>query len=210
MTLEIGVNLTAEHPWKQIKRDTVLDYIVENGTPEIDRLRQKISLMADDELVLVGYAHSLSNDENDVFLFFENALVAKEAGLIIEKIEANERRKAKAAIIKKPNEWKSLGSEVEVDLCVKPLKVELIDVEIQSIYSVNYDHKPFEMRLADDSRDGYVELLPRKLGFENIHRITVDVAIQSAPPRVHLEQQTEPTFPANAWAQYLYEIADDG
>lgn len=210
MALEIGVNLTAEHPWKQIKRDIVLDYVVENGTAEVDRLREKISLMAEDELVLVGYVPSLSDDENDVFIFFENATIAKEAGLIIQKIESNERRKAKAAIFKKPNQWRSLGSEVEVDLCVKPQKVEFIDVEIQSIYPVNFDYKPFEMRFADNSRDGYIELLPRKLGFENINRLTVDVAIQSAPPRVHLEQQTDPTFPANAWAQYLYEIADDG
>lgn len=210
MGLEIGVNVTAEHPWKQVKRDTILDYIVENGTPEIDHLRKQVSEMTDDELVLVGYAHSLSDDDNDIFIFFENATVAKEAGLIIEKIEANERRKAKAAIIKKPNEWKSLGSEIEVDLCVKPTKVELIDVEIQSICRVNHEYKPFQMRLADDVRDGYIELLPKKLEFKNIDRLTVDVSIQSAPPRVHLEQQTEPTFPANAWAQYLYEIADDG
>lgn len=210
MALEIGVNLTVEHPWKQIKRDILLDYLVEDGTAEVSRLREKVSRMDDDEMVLVGYSHALSDDDNDVFIFFENAGVAKEAGQIIEQLEANERRKAKAAVNKKPKEWQSLGSEIEVDLSVRPARAKLIDVEVQSIYPVDHPYEPFQMRLAKDARDGYIELIPRKLGFQNIQRKTVDFAIQSAPHRVHLEQQTEPTFPANAWAQYLYEIAADG
>lgn len=210
MALEIGVNLTAEHPWKQIKRDILLDYLVDDGTQNVSQIRKKVTLMDDDEMVLVGYSHALSDDTNDIFIFFENATIAKEAGQIIERLEANERRKAKAAIIRKTKVWQSLGSEIEVDLRVRPVRAELIDVEIQSIYPVDHPHEPFQMRLAADARDGYIELVPRKLSFHNVHRTTVDFAIQSAPPRVHLEQQTEPTFPANAWAQHLYEIAEDG
>lgn len=205
MGLEIGVHVTAEHPWKQVRLDVLTDYLP-SDSPEAEAFRKKMRKFSADEPVLVGYAAALSEEE-DVFLFFETAAAALEASVLIEQIEASERRKARRAQVKYPLKWKSLGSEVEVENLIKKKPAEVVEVEIQSLYPMGHSHKAFQMRLTTDARDGYVELVPRKpQDFHNVYRRRVDTFMQSAEPRVHLEQQTDPTFPANAWSQYLYEI----
>lgn len=208
MAIEIGVNVTAEHPWKQVNKDLLSDYM-EFDDPVKMEFKTKLTEMTDGEMVLIGYAASLSEDE-DTFLFFNDSTTAKEASLLIEQLEAFERLRAKRSLIKQPRKWKSLGSEKDVDLFLVKQKLDVVDVEVQSVFPVLHSHKPFQLRLADDARDGYLELVPRKnVEFININRKRVDMFVQSAPPRVHLEQQTDPTFPTNAWSQYLYEIGQD-
>lgn len=208
MAIEIGVNVTAEHPWKQVNKDLLFDYM-EFDDPVKLAFKTKLSAMPDGEMVLVGYAASLSEDE-DTFLFFNDSASAKEASLLIEQLEAFERLRAKRSVIKQPRKWKSLGSEKDVDLFLVKPKLGVVDVEVQSVFPVLHTHDPFQVRLAGDARDGYLELVPRKnVEFNNINRKRVDMFVQSAPPRVHLEQQTDPTFPTNAWSQYLYEIGQD-
>lgn len=165
--------------------------------------------MNDGAMVLCGYAPTLSEDE-DIFLFFENNTVAHMASELIEKLEAIDRIRTKRTRIKYPNPWKSLGSEQEVDMYIKKERENIMDLEIQTIYPVKRPHVPFTQRLTKDVRDGYVELLPGKIKYNNIFRKRMDVYVQSSSQRVHLEQQTDPTFPANAWTQYLYEIVIDG
>lgn len=60
-----------------------------------------------------------------------------------------------------------------------------------------------------DVRDGYVELVPGKVRFNNIQRKLVDFAVQTGASKVHKHQQTDPTFPTNSWSQYLYEITEE-
>lgn len=206
MKIEIGVNITAEHPWKQIKKEILFDFLADADTPAIIALKRKLAPLANDELILIGYASFLSEDE-DTFLAFEDSDTAREASILIEQLEAFERRRARRSLIKKPRKWKSLGSEKIVDLYAVPKKQDIVDVEIQSVYPINHAYDPFQLRLTKDSRDGYTELVPKKITeIQNVNRKRVDMFVQSAPPRVHLEQQTDPTFPANAWSQYLYEI----
>lgn len=205
MGLEIGVNVTAEHPWKQIRIDILGDYLSAE-TPESAAFRQKLDSFGDDKFVLVGYAAALSEDV-DTFLFFETSAAAEEASVLIGQIEAAERRKARRAQVKHPRKWKSFGSEVEVDIMTRKKREDVVEVEIQSLYPMGHPHKAFQMRRSTDVRDGYVELVPRKpQDFQNVCRKRVDTVMQSAEPRVNLEQQTDPTFPTNAWSQYLYEI----
>ena len=205
MAVEIGVNVTGEYPWKQIKKEILMDYLMDSS-PEIIEFKKKIVQMDNDECILIGYAAALS-EEDDVFIFFENADVAKDASELIEKIEEFERSTAKKSLIKNAKKWRSFGSEKEVNLMKFEQSKQIVDIEVQSVYPVNHPHKPFQMRLVDDVRDGYIELVPKKsLNYDNITRKRVDISVQTAPPRIHLEQQTDPTFPGNAWSQYLYEI----
>lgn len=205
MGLEIGVNVTAEHPWKQIRADILIDYLAAD-TPEAIAFRKILRTFSKDDRILVGYAAALSENE-DTFLFFETADAAQEASVLIGQIEAAERRKARRAQVKHARKWKTLGSEVEVEEMMKKKKDDVVEVEIQSLYPIGHSHKGFRMRLTTDVRDGYVELVPRKpQDFANVYRRRVDMCMQVAEPRVNLEQQTDPTFPANAWSQYLYEI----
>lgn len=94
--------------------------------------------------------------------------------------------------------------------CFIPIKrLNVVNLETQSIFPVKRCSYVFSHRMVDDIRDGYVELVPGKDKFDNIHRKLVDSAIQTSPPKIHQYQQTDPTFPTNAWSQYLYEISQE-
>lgn len=208
MAIEIGVNISTENPWKQITRDILLDYLDFDDDKQL-AFKELLLDMQPNEMVLLGYAASLSEDE-DTFLFFNHTDVAKEASHLIEQLEAFERRRARRALIKQPRKWKSLGSEAMVDLFVQPPKLDNVDVEVQSVFPFKHSNAPFQLRLVADVRDGYLELVPRKnVPIVNVNRRLVDTYVQSKPPQVHLEQQTDPTFPTNAWSQYLYEIGQE-
>lgn len=203
--------MSEEHPWKQVARQDLLDCFAEDDPAlEVQKFREKLLLLEDTEVVLAGYAPTLSLSGNDTFLFFEDEDTAREASLIIQKLEAVERRKIKKTLHKHARPWKSGGSEKEVDLQAEKCRTHVAEVEIQLLYPVGQPHKPFEHRFADDARDGYVELVPRKEDINTLKRTKIDVGIQTAPRRIELEQQTDPTFPANAWTQYFYEIGSKG
>ncbi|KAG4068792.1 hypothetical protein HA402_002483 [Bradysia odoriphaga] len=203
--LEVGVNITAEHPFKQIKRTIILDSLTDESL-EIEKLRDVLN-RSEMDVVLVGYVPVPTVSGNqDKFLFFQNDSVAREASEIIEKLEAYERRKSHRSIYKRPRPWKSLGSEKEVDFLVDRENKKSVDVDIQCIYKVNDTHTPFTQRLVADARDGYIDLVLKKGTFENLERKRIDIPIQSSAKRVTREQQTDPTFPSDEWSQYLYQI----
>lgn len=202
--LEVGPNVSSEMEWKQIKKEVLEEYLPD-GSPEGEKIKARISFMDRGELILVGFMQHLSEDE-DTFLVFDDIEAAKSAAEIIRKREAFYRTKIFKSFTKYPGPWTSLGSENEVDNLVKRSVENVKDVEIQTIYPLKESQKSFELRLVDDARDGYVELLPGKVKFDNIQRKRIDMSIQSNPMRISLEQQTDPTFPTNAWSQYLYEL----
>lgn len=207
----VGINVSEEHPWKQVTRQSLLDCFTEDDADlEIRNFREKLLLLEDTELILVGYAPTLSLAGDDTFLFFEDEESAKEATKIIQKFEAFERRKIKKILHKRARPWKSGGSEKEVDLQIEKRRTNLAEVEIQLLYPIGQAYKSLEHRFADDARDGYVEIVPKKEEMKTLMRTKIDVGIQTAPRRVELEQQTDPTFPANAWTQYFYEIRSKG
>lgn len=205
----MGVNITAEHPFKQIKRSIILDSLTDESY-EIEKLRDMLN-RSEMDMVLIGYIPiSTVSGSQDKFLFFPNDSIAREASEIIEKLEASERRKSNRSIYKRPRPWKSLGSEREVDFLVDRENKKSVDVDIQCIYKVNHAHTPFTQRLVADARDGYIDLVLKKGVFANLERKRVDIPIQSSAKRVTREQQTDPTFPSDEWSQYLYQIEENG
>lgn len=207
--IEVGINVTAEYPWKQVKKEVLLDFL-NADTPKVNRLRSILSSSKTENLILVGYSPILSEKhETDMFLIFHTEEAAILASDLIRQMEAYERRIVKGILYKRPKRWKSKGSEKEISDMQPFVKPTQVDVEVQSVFplkTVNRDfaHKP---RLASQVRDGYVELVPNpKHKYENVTKRRVDIQIQAAFPRNNTEQQTEPTFPSNAWSQYLYEI----
>lgn len=201
--IEVGPNVSSEMGWKEIKKE-VLEEFLPYG-PESDQIKARINSLNRGELILVGFMQHLSEDE-DTFIVFADMAAAQKVSHILRKREAFYRTKIIKSFIKYPRPWESLGSEVEVDILVKKPVENVKDVEIQTIYPIKSSNAVFELRLSDDARDGYVELLPGRIKFDNIQRKRIDMAIQSNPMRISLEQQTDPTFPSNAWSQYLYEI----
>lgn len=192
-----------------MKRSVILDSLTDESL-EIEKLRDVLN-RSEMDVVLVGYIPEPKvSGSQDKFLFFQNDTVAREASEIIEKLEASERRKSHRSIYKRPRQWKSLGSEKEVDFLVDRENKKSVDVDIQCIYKVNDTHAPFTQRLVADARDGYIDLVLKKGTFVNLERKRIDVPIQSSAKRVTREQQSDPTFPSDEWSQYLYQIERNG
>lgn len=207
--LEVGVNITAEHPFKQVKRSIILDSLTDESL-EIEKLRDVLN-RSEMDMVLIGYIPVPTVSGNrDTFLFFQNDSIAREASELIEKLEACERRKSYRSIYKRPRPWKSLGSEKEVNFLVDRENKKSVDVDVQCIYKVNDTHSPFTQRMVADARDGYIDLVLKKGTFANLERKRIDFPTQSSAKRVTREQQTDPTFPSDEWSQYLYKIERNG
>lgn len=203
------MNVTEEHPWKQVRKETLLETLIDE-LAEIEEFREKLLLLDENALILVGYAPDASTDDKDIFVFFENEDDAREASDIIKRLEAFDRQYLRKSLHKYSRPWKSLGSEKEVNLQIQKKRTETVEIEIQRLDAGRRVHKPFQYRFSDDIRDGYVELVPKHDENDILQRKRINLPIQSAPQMVSIAQQTDPTFPANAWTQYLYEIGADG
>uniref|UniRef100_A0A182N0U4 WD repeat-containing protein 63 n=1 Tax=Anopheles dirus TaxID=7168 RepID=A0A182N0U4_9DIPT len=204
--MEIGTAVSAEHPWKELKKEILEDHLP--GKTKVQRqLKDKLKEMEPGRLILVGYLPDQSTEEEDLFAVFTDGRETREARELIRRLELLERLSAAAAMRKRPRRWQSRGSEPHVECFVPHRRTNVVNVESQSIFPAQRGSTyRFRLRLVDDARDGYVELVPRT-AFRTIVRKSVDFGVQLRPQKVHKHQQTDPTFPTNAWSQYLYEIA---
>lgn len=210
LALEVGKNVSGEKQWKQIAKQKIQDnftYAHRTEIPEIKMLYELLSKLDDKEKMLVGYmgAATLSTHENEAFAFSTDATAT---GQMVRQLEANDRRRLKRMLYKYPRSWQDGESEQAVNLLVEKTRSHATEVEIQRLRPIRRHNKCFTFRMAEDVRDGYVELVPRRHGrdFDVLERRKIDVAVQAALRCVDRDQQTDPTFPANAWTQYCYEL----
>lgn len=211
LALEIGANVSHEHPWKQIRRSDLLCHLPDSAavaSDDIKELQLKLAEADDIDLILVGYAQPLiKTDEPNTFLVYAEPKLLEDSVIdLIRNLELFERVRTEKSIFKRAKPWRSLGSEKEVNLKVDVQRTERIEIEVQRVSAPARHHVTLQLRLAEDVRDGYVELLPKAVDFDCVQRKRVSIGIQSAAQRIHSEQQTDPTFPTNAWAQYCYEM----
>lgn len=210
LQLEVGLHISEENPWKQVRKEILLDYLPDDeaAPPQFAEFRLKLLELESDSLVLVGFAAAITDDieDTDTYLFYADPESAKESVGLIQRLEAFERQRVNRTIYKYPKPWQSLGSELEVDLQVEAKQKDRVEVEIQRLKPCNKTPEKLSFRFAEDVRDGYVELVPKHKNIDVVMRSTVSVAVQSAAQRIESEQQTEPTFPANQWSQYSYEL----
>ncbi|XP_017122426.1 dynein intermediate chain 3, axonemal [Drosophila elegans] len=215
LKIQVGINVTQEFPWKQVQfkdlRDVLFDEL-ENSA----ELMKKFKHFNPDHYVLMGFCPILTEQdddppEGDPFIFYSSIKESKMAMGIIQNMEHFERWRMQRRLRKKPRRWVSHGTDDEMTILVEHFKDEPIDVEIQSVYPIQVPrHIVFDYRMTRDVRDGVIELLPNEnIKWDNVTKKRVTVAVQSAPPKIDREQQTNPTFPSNAWSQYLYEIDDE-
>jgi len=216
LKIEVGINVTQEFPWKQVQfkdlRDVLFDEL-ENSA----ELMKKFKNFNPDHYVLMGFCPLLTEQdddppEGDPFIFYSSIKESKMALSIIQNMEHFDRWRMQRRLRKKPRRWVSQGTDEEMTIMVERFKDEPIDVEIQSVYPIQMPrHVAFDYRMTRDVRDGVIELLPNEnIKWDNVTKKRVNVSVQSAPPKIDREQQTNPTFPSNAWSQYLYEIDDEG
>lgn len=207
--VEVGTFVSHENPWKQISKQYLEDHL-STDTYEMKVLKEKLKEIEDESLLLIGYIPHMSDETQDTFIIYLDELTCKEASEIVKRLEAVDRHKIKKSIVKIPRAYQSMGSENEVDMYVKTTRTNLVDVELQSVYPMRFTNSKLGFRFADDARDGYAELVPgKRVNIENVHRIMIDRSIQSGPMKVVQEQQTDPTFPTNAWSQYYYDMEEE-
>lgn len=216
LKIQVGVNVTQEFPWKQLKYKDMRDVLFEELENSADLLKL-FKGFNPENYVLIGYCPTLTEadedpPEGDPFIFYISSKDTKLAMGIVQNMEAFERWRMQRRLRKKPRRWVSMGTEEEMTVLVERFRDEPVDVEIQSVYPIQQPrHIAFDYRMARDVRDGVIELLPKEdVKYENITKRRLSMAVQSAPACISREQQTNPTFPSNAWSQYLYEIDDEG
>lgn len=192
-----------------LDKEDLLDALPD-ALPQAIEIREKLALLDDDTKVLVGYMSELSTDNDDMYICFTSTDDACEASNIIKRLEACDRQYLKKSLYKYARPWKTLGSEKEVKLQIQKKRDETTEIEIQRVDTGRRKRPQCQHRFVDDVRDGYVELVPSQEEYNVMQRRRINLHVQSAPRMVDLEQQTDPTFPANAWTQYLYEIAAEG
>uniref|UniRef100_A0A1B0G8D4 WD repeat-containing protein 63 n=1 Tax=Glossina morsitans morsitans TaxID=37546 RepID=A0A1B0G8D4_GLOMM len=215
LNLVVGVNVTQEFPWKQITYRVLRNNLFDD-LPHGQFYFTMFQGFKLENHVLLGYAPILTQNmeippDGDPFIMYVNPDDAKVALSIIRNMETYERLYYNNKLLKKPGRWLSYGSENEV--ATEKLFHEPVDVEIQSVYPMTIPaQKKFSFRFTKDVRDGYVQLVPAEgVRFDNVVRRRITVGIQTSMSQSTVEQQTDPTFPTNAWAQYLYEVkAEDG
>ncbi|XP_058811062.1 dynein axonemal intermediate chain 3 [Topomyia yanbarensis] len=205
--MEIGQTISVEHPWMQIKKEVLEDHVPDKTT-EQQLLKEKLKEMESGKLILIGYSPQLST-EDDVFVIFVDDRETKEAAELIKRIEMLERHKARGVMKKRPKKWMDNGSHEKVQCYIPVKRSNVVNLETQSIFPVKRCNYEFSHRFVEDVRDGYVELVPGKKRFDNVQRKQVDFSIQTGLPKINQLQQTDPTFPTNAWSQYLYEISEE-
>lgn len=174
-------------------------------------LKDKLKKVSDDQMMLIGFASQFSDETQDFFTIIADGETCKEACDLIKRLEAFERRKLQRDIVKFPRTYESMGSELEVDNYVKMRRDNLVDVELQSVYPMRYSNVNFGFRFSDDVRDGYSELIPSKkfTKANNVTRKMIDRSVQSGALKINEQQQTDPTFPTNAWSQYIYDMDEE-
>ncbi|XP_035784344.1 WD repeat-containing protein 63-like [Anopheles albimanus] len=207
--MEVGSSVSVEHPWREIKKELLEDHLP--GKTKVQRqLKDRLKELEPGRLILVGYLPEQGTDDDDLFVVFTDAAEMRDARELIRRLELTERLRAAAAMRKHARRWVSRGSEREVECFIPLRRTNVVNVESQSIFAVQRSGRSyrFGMRLVADARDGYVELVPRTV-FHNIVRKSVDFGVQLRPQKMHQHQQTDPTFPTNAWSQYLYELSSE-
>lgn len=206
--LKIGKNVNEQDMWKLIEKKRIEDFFLEKEQRAVENISDYLFEARADK-ILVGYISPFLKEKEEEMFFFCFGEIETE--FIIEAIrllEAKKRHDAKKLLQKRPRPWQSLGSEAEVDCLIEQPKSTKIEIEVQCLQSER-KRKPFSFRLANDTRDGYVELLCdiNEMKIKEIDRI--DIAIQTTLKLISADQQTEPTFPKNAWTQYHYDVEDD-
>ncbi|KAH0568439.1 hypothetical protein KQX54_020881 [Cotesia glomerata] len=215
---EIGVNVSAEYPWKFVKKEIIEDNLdLHHENSEFFPIRHKIFEYPDDN-IFIGYASSNktaddsdnlgTNDDNDSDsgIFFM-CLSESSRDLVTRKIKARRMRiynLMKKSFYKAAGRWKTLGSDAEIDESVVKNSRPLYEIEIKKRKRADTLIK-LVSRNAEDQRDGYVELVSTRQSFNNVSRRLVSRGNQANPPTSDNEVQTTTKTPVDSWFQYSYD-----
>lgn len=203
-----GDTFTVEEPWNYVEKDRILDHLEEHSNSSEFLSLKKLIENYPEEKILMGSDRAMENKTEEFFIC--TTVFAKEQIVnILQAEKERKRRMTKKKLSKFIREWHSLGSETDVEDAMLKNFRELYAVEINSDYPISQSRVNFNLRLVQDSINGYVEFIPGRFSFTNVHRKRVDSATQVTPLRVTTEVQTNFLVPINSATQYEYLYDDN-
>uniref|UniRef100_A0A182S6H8 WD repeat-containing protein 63 n=1 Tax=Anopheles maculatus TaxID=74869 RepID=A0A182S6H8_9DIPT len=203
-----GTNITDEHPWKEIKKETFQKYL-SSGAPTDLKLQELLQRLEPGSSLLIEYLPDQSSVQEDAFLVYLDVTEINEASELIRKLELFQRLKLNLLTEKRARQkWYPEETELEIAKWTRAPNEPNVDTEAQSVLPIRRAYQTVSARGVSDVRDGYVELVPFKWKPINFPRRITDRGIQVRPPAYSRLQQTEPTFPSHAATQYLLDVAD--
>lgn len=204
----VGETITAEKPWKVIKKDVFEDHLdVYDEESEFLPYKEQIIQFPKADM-LFGYVPDESREYDEFYMCLTEEAHDKVAA-IIDKMERELAEKLNNAIYKTVGSWESLGTEEEVDDEIIKNNRPLIEVEVETDYPIMKAKVRFKFRQVQDVRDGYAEILAGRKTYVHVQRRRIDAAVQVSAQVRPNEAQTICTFPTNAYTQYEYACTFD-
>lgn len=197
----VGEHVFLEYPWAYVDRDVIAKF-AKLSDSSLAPFREIIDIYEADTF-LVGYSSTQLNSDDFVICLTEKAKrLIRERNKAIAGIIS---RKVIGRVIKTARPWNSLGSDTEVDENFVRNGRELFEIEIVLPGRMLNARRTLSDRGASDSRDSYMQLVNEDEKFENIERKCISKASQTCLQSRETFVQTCPTFPKNAWTQYVHE-----
>lgn len=197
--------VTNENPWIEVKKEAIEDnlFFYEESS-DFYSVKDAIEQYPE-KTILVGWSEdNVNNDKNDFLLCV--TVDAKNTILnIIKKENADRKRKATATFGMPVSIWVSKGSEFDVDDCLLKNFRNMYEIELETPFPVYPVQSRFSLRLAENTQNGYVEILPGRFSPKLVFRKRYDVCIQTGFGKQDRAIQTHPSCPKGRPTQYEYE-----
>ncbi|KAK4882056.1 hypothetical protein RN001_005375 [Aquatica leii] len=192
--------VTTDNPWTRVSKANILNSIKSNPDSEFVKMESAITELQDEE-ILVIYVPNRETEEEEFFICLTveaNATVSN----IINQIIAEREALLDNIVSKTARMWKSQGSDIEVLNMMNNNNRSLLEIELLTAYPILKIPTRFHLRLAEDIRDGYVELLSPRLTFDNLFRRRLHSLVQSVSSVSTVSCQTTYRCPKNVSTQY--------
>lgn len=198
----VGEHVFLEYPWAYVDRDVIAKF-AKFPDSWLAPFREMIDIYEADTF-LVGYSSTRLDSDDFVICLTEKAKrLIRERNKTITGIIS---RKVIGRVIKTAKSWNSLGSDIEVDENLVRNRREFFEIEILFPGKMLNSSRTLSNRGASDSRDSYIQLINEEgEKFEIIERKCISKGVQTSLQPRETFVQTCPTFPKNAWTQYVYE-----
>lgn len=196
--LVVGSNVSGEYPWRKVNKELLYDNIsVLADNSAFSYYKPELDAYEEDE-ILFGYIYDDLKLEDEFYLCLTRE-AKEQCEVQVAKLMKKQVKKLDKYIFKNCGQWKSLGSEKEVEESHVTRSRPLIQIE----YMAKKKNNPPKLSV----RDTYdcVSIVPKRENFDIVVKRRTDVAIQAISEKTSSYAQTTPKFPQNMWTQCSLE-----
>lgn len=199
----IDDDVSIEKPWVSVKKD-LFEYDIELHDVNSNFFKLKDDIMNfPTEFIFIGFA-AKSDKENQFYICLSET-AENHVRNMLKQIEDDNTAKLYKNIERSIGEWKSLGSEVDVDLEINRNNRPLFEVFIESKYPIMSETVKFKYRFAEDVVDGYMQLLYLpSFKIYNVQKRMLNAGVQVTATKEDATTQTVFHYKKNMQTQYEY------